>query len=105
VTPYLYSYDTMMAAVAGVYSVRTWHARPDWHRWFILACIGIAGYFVGSDILLMESMQKNFGFRVQFTPFAFAAWAVLEVTWVIERRKMSAIVRTTSSESQSPNPH
>ena len=99
-TPYLYSYDTMIAAVAGVYSVRTWHARPDWHRWYILACIGIAGYFVGSDILLMESMQKNLGFRVQLTPFAFAAWAALEAWWAIGRRLVDESATNLSIRSE-----
>lgn len=87
VTPYLYSYDTMLAAVAGVYSVRTWSARPEWHRWFILACVAITGYCVGRDILMMEDMQRSWGFRLQFTPIVFAAWATLEACWAISRRR------------------
>jgi len=94
-TPYLYSYDTMIAAIAGVYSVKTWNERPEWHRWYILACVAIAGYFVAGDITLMEQMQKLFGFRLQLAPLAFAAWAVLESLWAINTRN--------NAVSQTPN--
>ena len=83
-TPYLYSYDTMLAGIAGVYSVKTWNARPEWHRWFILGCMFIAAYFVWGDEGLMENMQKAIGVRIQLAPIAFASWAVLEAMWAIK---------------------
>jgi len=70
-TPYLFAYDAVIAAVAGVYSVRSWHARPNWHRWYILVCVSLAWFFLAAHNHL--------------APIPMAAWAVLEARWAMSQ--------------------
>jgi len=89
-TPYLYAYDTVLLGVAVVYSVKTWDARPEWHRWFILTCVTIAECFVAGGLSLLDWMREHWHTRLQLAPIALTAWAVLEIRWANAAKRLTA---------------
>ena len=84
-TPYLFAYDTAIAAVAVVYSLRTWNSRPTWHRWFIFGCLSVAWIFLVGDMPLIAAMQERMNVRIQLAPIAMAVWALFEARWAMSK--------------------
>ena len=82
-TPYLFFYDSVLLAVAGVYTLRTLPVRPAAHAWLVLAFTAVVFLWVGG---LTEAL-KLLPFRVQLAPAAFLGWLWLEAAFVVSQAR------------------
>lgn len=73
-SPYLFFYDTVLLAVAGVYTLRTLPARPAAHAWLVLAFTAVAFVWIGG----LTQAPNLLPVRLQLATLAFLSWLWLE---------------------------
>jgi hypothetical protein len=83
----LYSYDTVLIAVAAVYALKSLPYRPCWHSWLTAVCFAGALFYVAGDKLWLNYTGGLFAVRLQLAPAFLSVWMVLECATAVGWRR------------------